>query len=219
MWAPHLTPRSVLGITSVFEPRGFTDVGTVRAGDPTERGESQMNWRRVSIALMAVGLLFAATSTYGAGIISADRVGQINSIGDDADSEDANYFDTADVTYSFTTIDGGADRVLMVFNHFTEPLTATRVAVTAVQPIDPGANNTTTDPAAVQMVSGANTFDEGDTVDPGGDAALSLTCNPAFNETVNAAHELTVALAVEGAESDTRISLDRTVTAKVECNA
>ena len=178
-----------------------------------------MNWRRVSIALMAVGLLFAATSTYGAAIISADRMGQVNSVGDDADAEDGNYFDTADYTRSFTTIDGGATSVLIVFNHFTEPLTATRVEFVDIQPVDPGANNTTTNTSAVHVVDGANTFDTGDTVDPSGDAEVSLTCDQSFNETVNAEHELTVAVAVEGAESDTRISLSRTVTANVECNA
>lgn len=177
-----------------------------------------MNWRRVSIALMAVGLLFAATSTYGAGIISADRMSEVNSVGDDAREEDNNYFDTADATYSFSTIDDGASRVLMVFNHFTEPLTATRVEFVDIQPVDPGANNTTTNSSAVEVVSGANTFNTGDTVDPDGDAEISLTCNPAFDETVNAEHELTVALVVEGGESDTRFSLSRTVTAAVECN-
>jgi hypothetical protein len=106
----------------------------------------------------------------------------------------------------------------MVFNHFTEPLTATRVEFVGIQPVDPGANNTTTNTSAIQVVDGANTFNAGDTVDPAGDAEISLTCNPAFNETVDAEHELTVAVAVEGAESDTRISLERTVTAKVECN-
>lgn len=177
-----------------------------------------MNWRRISVALMVVGLLFAATSTYGAGIISADRMGQVNSVGDDADAEDNNYFDTADATYSFTTIDDGTSRVLMVFNHFTEPLAATRVAFVDIQPVDPGANNTTTNTDAIQVVNGANTFNTGDTVDPDGDAEISLTCTPTVNETVDAEHELTVAVAVEGTESDTRISLERTVTAKVECN-
>jgi len=177
-----------------------------------------VNWRRVSVALMAVGLLFAATSTYGAAVIDADRMGQINSVGDDPKEEDNNYFDTADRTTSFTDVDQGSTTVLMVFNHFTEPLTATRVAFTDIEPVDPGANNTTTDSSAVQVVDGENTFNPGDTVDPDGDAEISLTCNPEFNETVDAEHDLTVAVAVEGAESDTRFSLERTVTTNVECN-
>lgn len=177
-----------------------------------------MNWRRVSIALMAAGLLLAATSTYGAGLITADRVGQIHSVGDDPESEDGNYFDTADATYSFTTVDDGANRVLVVFNHFTEGLTATDVSLVAIQPVNASQNDTTTNSSAVQVVTGDNTFDEGDTVSPDGDAEISLTCNPAFTETVDADHELTVAVAVEGDDSGTRISLERTVTAKVECN-
>jgi len=167
---------------------------------------------------MAVGLLFAATSTYGAGMISADRMGEVSSVGDDPKEEDNNYFDTADRTVSYTDIDEDGAVVLLVFNHFTEPLTATRVAFTDIEPVDPGANNTTTDSSAVQVVDGENTFNPGDTVDPGGDGRISLACNPEFNETVDAEHELTVAVAVEGTESDTRFSLQRTVTADVKCN-
>lgn len=177
-----------------------------------------MNWRRVSVALMVVGLLFAATSTYGAAVISADRMGQISSVADDAKQEDSNYFDTADATQSFTTVDGGPTSALMVFNHFTEPLAATRVELVDVQPVDPSANNTTTDVSAVQVVSGNNTFDTGDTVGQSSDAEVSLTCTPAFNETVNAEHELTIAVSVESADGGTRISLDQTVTAEVQCN-
>lgn len=177
-----------------------------------------MNWRRVGVGLMAVGLLLAVTSSYGAAIIDADRVGEINSVTDGADSEDGNYFDTADATQSFTTVDAGGDRVLVVFNHFTEPLTATRTELIDVQPVDESATNTTTNSSAVQVVDGDNTFDQGDTVDPDGDGDVSLTCNPEFTETVDAEHELTVAIAVEGEDSGTRFSLDRTVTADVECN-
>lgn len=176
-----------------------------------------MNWRRVGVGLMAVGLLLAVTSSYGAALISADRTGQIDSVADDADSEDGNYFDTADATQSFTTVDGGADRVLVVFNHFTEPLTATRVELVDIRPVNESKTNTTTNSSAVLVVDGNNTYDEGDTIDPDGDGEISLTCNPAFNETVDAEHELTVAVAVEG-DSGTSFSLDRTVTAEVECN-
>lgn len=175
-----------------------------------------MNWRRVGVGLMAVGLLFAVTSSYGTTLISADRTGQIDSVADDG-GEDDNYFDTADATQSFTTIDSGANRVLVVFNHFTEPLTATRVELVDIRPIDESATNTTTNSSAVQVVTGENTYDEGDTVNPDGDGEISLTCNPEFTETVDAEHELTVAVAVEG-ESGTRFSLQRTVTAEVECN-
>lgn len=177
-----------------------------------------MNWRRVGIGLMAIGLLFAVTSSYGAALIDADRVGEINSVTDSADSEDGNFFDTADATQSFTTIDDGADRVLVVFNHFSEPLTATRTELLDIQPVNESATNTTTNSSAVQVVAGDNTYNEDDTVDPDGDGDISLTCNPEFTETVDAEHELTVAVAVEGGESGTRFSLERTVTANVECN-
>lgn len=178
-----------------------------------------MNWRRVGVALMLVGMLFGATGTYSAVSVDADRGFGFQAPTDDPNDEDGNYFDTADDTRSYTTISSNPyGRVLRVFNHFTEPLTATQVELTGIEPVNASQPNTTTDAAAVEVITGDSNFDVGDTVPRGGQAVISLRCAPSFDGTVDAEHELTVSVVVEGEESGTEFSLDRTVTAAVECN-
>lgn len=55
-------------------------------------------------------------------------------------------------------------------------------------------------------------------VDAGNEVPIRLECNPEFNETADARHEVTVSTVVEGEDSGAEMSLDRTVTANVECN-
>lgn len=175
-----------------------------------------MNWRRLGVALMLVGLLLGATGTYSAVSLDADRGFGFGAPADDPNDKDANYFDTADRTASYTTIDDWPKTVLAVFNQFGQPVRASEVAVTEVRPVNASATNTTTDSSAVLIADSG--FSAGDTVDAGSEAPIRAACNSEYNETVDADHRITVSVVVEGQDSGAVISLDRTVTAAVECN-
>ena len=180
-----------------------------------------MNWRRLGVALMLVGVLFGATGTYSAISIDADRGFDIGATGaaDDVDGQDPNYFDGVDATTKYTTISSNPyGRVVRVFNHFGEPVRAEQVELVAIEPVNASRANTTTDSSAVSVISGDSNFDAGDTVGVDDQAVVSLTCSPSFNATVSGEHELTVSIVVQGVESGTEVSIDRTVTAPVECN-
>lgn len=178
-----------------------------------------MSPKRLGIVLMLVGVALAATGTFGAGVIDADRVSRVSAVADDPNDEDGNYFDTGDATDGFTTIEHTSTTVWYAFNHFHEPLSATRIEVVDVRPENASANATTTNDSAVVVATGANVFDAGDTLRVSEKGGIALKCNPAFNQTVDADHRLTVRLEVVGTETDTRFALERTVTESVECNA
>lgn len=175
-----------------------------------------MNWRRLGIALMVVGLLLGATGTYSAISVDADRGFGFAAPPDDPNDKDDNYFDTKDRTDPDTAVGEWGTSVLRVYNQFGQPLTATEVVVTDITPVNASANATTTDRSAV--IVDQYGFSSGRTVDADNEAPIRLKCNPEFNETVSADHEITVSVVVEGDDSGAVISLDRTVTATVECN-
>ncbi|GAB7093809.1 hypothetical protein JCM30237_09610 [Halolamina litorea] len=175
-----------------------------------------MNWRRLGVALMLVGLAVGATGTYSAVSLDADRGFSIGAAGDDPDQQNANYFDTADRTASYTTIGDWPKTVLAVFNQFGQPVTATEVAVVDLQPVNASANNTTTNRSALSVADSA--FSKGSTLGAGNDAPVAIECNPDYNNTVRGDHEIGLSLVVVGDDSGAEIALDRTVTATVECN-
>ena len=175
-----------------------------------------MNWRRLGVALMLVGLLLGATGTYSAISVDADRGFGFGAPADDPNDKDANYFDTKDRTDPDTTIGAWGTSVLRVYNQFGQAVTANEVRVTEIRPVNASANHTTTDSSAVQVNQYG--FSTGRTLDAGNEAPIRLQCNPDHNRTVRGDHEITVSTVVEGIDSGTEISLDRTVTAGVECN-
>jgi hypothetical protein len=175
-----------------------------------------MNWRRLGVALMLVGVLFGATGTYSAISVDADRGFGFDAPADELNDKDANYFDTKDRTDPDTTIGDWGTSVLRVYNQFGQPLTATELRVTDVMPVNASANGTTTNSSAV--VVNEYGFSVGRTVDAGNEAPIRLECNPAYNGTVDARHEIALSIVVKGEDSGAEISLDRTVTANVQCN-
>lgn len=175
-----------------------------------------MNWRRLGVALMLVGLLLGATGTYSAVSVDADRGFGFGAPADDPDDKDPNFFDTKDRTDPDTTIVNWGTSVLRVYNQFGQSVRSTETAVTGIEPVNASANHTTTNSSAVLVVDSG--FSAGDTVDAGSEAPIRAACNPDYNRTVDAKHAITVSVVVEGVESGTEISLDRTVTATVECN-
>jgi len=176
-----------------------------------------MNWRRLGVALMLVGLLVGATGTYSAISVDADRGFSIGAVGDDPDDMDPNYFDTKDRTDSETAVSRYPATLLRVYNNFGQQVTASELSVTAIAPVNASANDTTTDPDAVSIVD-QYSFSEGSSLSAGGDAPVDARCNPDYNQTVRGDHEITVSIVVVGEDSGAEISLDRTVTAPVECN-
>lgn len=175
-----------------------------------------MNWRRLGIALMVVGLLLGATGTYSAISVDADRGFGFAAPADDPNDKDANYFDTKDRTDSDTAITEWPASILRVYNQFGQPVVGAEVAIVDIAPVNETANHTTTNSSAVVVDEGG--FSAGSTVDAGSEAPIYVLCNPDFTETVDADHEITVSVVVEGTDSGAEISLDRTVTAAVECN-
>ena len=175
-----------------------------------------MNWRRLGVALMLVGLLLGATGTYSAVSLDADRGFGFGAPADDPNDKDANYFDTKDRTDPDTTIVNWGTSILRVYNQFGQSVGATETAVVAIEPVNASANHTTTNRSAVLIADSG--FSAGDTVDAGSEAPIRAACNPDYNETVDADHRITVSVVVEGQDSGAIISLDRTVTAAVECN-
>lgn len=177
-----------------------------------------MNWRTLGVALMVVGVVAAATGTFGAGIIEADRSTQIDSVEDSSTSIDGNYFDTRDPTEPEDEITRFPIQTLVVYNHYAESLRMTRIEVTAIEPVNASANATTTDPSVVTVPSQYG-FGEGSTLGKGDSGPIPMQCNSAFNGTVDAQHSITVATTAEAVDSGTEFSLARTVTLGVRCNA
>lgn len=178
-----------------------------------------MNWRRLGVALMLVGVLFGATGTYSAISIDADRGFDVGAATDELDDKNANYFDVKDMTDPDNPIRNNSwgTSVLRVYNQFGRPLTATDVSITEVTPVNASANETTTDSSAVVPLE--NAFSSGTTIQPKEGAPVRARCNPDFDAPVDAEHEITVSIVVENSDSGTTFSLDRTVTAPIECNS
>lgn len=175
-----------------------------------------MNWRRLGVVLMVVGLVLGATGTYSAATVDADRGFGFGAPADDLDDKDDNYFDTKDRTDPDTAISEWGASVLRVYNQFGQPLTATELRITDVEPVNASANDTTTNSSAVVVDDAA--FATGRTLDAGTEAPVRAVCNDAYDERVDADHEITVSIVVVGEDSGAEISLDRTVTSPVDCN-
>lgn len=174
-----------------------------------------MTARRFGVALMALGVVLAATGTVAFGALTADRASPVSAVADDPGPDD-NYFDTADNTKSWTTIDSSNDTVVWyLYNNFHEQLVGDLVAVVGVEPVNASQENTTANDDAVVVVAGD--FDEGDAITVDSKAAVSLACNPHLTETIDADHHVTVRVEVSGASGAT-VTLTRTVTEHVECN-
>jgi len=175
-----------------------------------------MTWLRLGVALMLVGLVLRATGTYSAISLDAERGFGFGAPADDLDDKDDNYFDTMDRPDPDTTIGNWGTSVLRVYNQFGQSVTANEVRVTEIEPVNTSTNDTTTDRSAVQV--NQDSFSAGRTLDPENEAPIRLQCDDDYTETVRGKHEITVSTVVEGNDSGTVISLDRTITADAECN-